>query len=49
METVELEYLEYKGYIITDPRIRMDTSRWTVNVASNDGLLLAKLRGKNSV
>jgi hypothetical protein len=46
MEMVELEY---KGCVITYPRIRIDTSGWTVNLASNDWQLLAKLGGKNKI
>jgi hypothetical protein len=40
-----VEEIEYKGCVITYPRPRMDSSRWTVNVASNDPHLLTKLGG----
>jgi hypothetical protein len=36
----------YKGCVITYPKIRIDASRWTVNLGSNDPRLLAKLGGR---
>lgn len=35
--------LDYKGYAIMYPRVRIDTSGWTVNLASNTPHLQAKL------
>jgi len=43
MEMVEIEY---KGYVISYLKVRLDTSGWTVNVASNHLGLLNKLYGK---
>ena len=40
--------IEYRGCLITYPLIRFDSSRWTVNVASDDWHLQAKI-GNGSV
>ena len=37
--------LDYRGCEITWPRTRIDSSRWTVNLCSNDPRLFAKLGG----
>ena len=37
--------LDYKGCEISWPEVRLDASRWTVNLSSNDRGLLAKLGG----
>jgi hypothetical protein len=41
--------LDYKGYEIHYPRVRIDTSGWTVNLASNDPRLLNRLGGQTIV
>jgi DNA-binding transcriptional regulator YiaG len=41
--------LDYKGYEITYPPIRRDTSGWTVNLCSNNPHLFNKLGGRNIV
>ena len=46
MEIIELPY---EGFIISYPRIRIDTSGFTVNLASNDRHLQFKLRPEDTV
>jgi|ERR1700722_6018433 len=46
--TAEID-IKYKGFIIVYPKFRIDASRWTVNVGSNDPRLLAKLGGRIAV
>jgi hypothetical protein len=41
--TMEMCEDEYKGYVISYPRVRIDSARWTVNLASNSSHLQAKL------
>jgi len=41
--------LDYKGYEITWPKVRHDSSRWIVNLASNSPHLLARLGGRTVV
>ena len=43
---MEMVDVAYRGYLITYPKVRLDTSGWTINVASNDQELLMKLRGE---
>jgi hypothetical protein len=37
--------LNFRGFTITYPRVRIDSARWTVNLASNSPRLLAMLSG----
>jgi len=41
--SMEMVEEEYKGYVISYPRIRIDSARWTVNLASNARHLQARL------
>jgi hypothetical protein len=41
--------LDYKGYEISYPRVRIDTSGWTVNLCSNDPRMFNRLGGRNIV
>ena len=38
--------IEYKGYLITYPRVRLNSSGWTINVSSNYPHLLDRLGGR---
>ena len=46
METINLEY---KGWMISHLKIPLESNRYTVNLASNDRLQMAKIGGSAKV
>jgi hypothetical protein len=46
---MEIEEEPYEGHVISYPKIPIDTSGWTVNLATNDMSLLGKLGGRAKI
>ena len=46
---MEMVTEEYRGFVITYPRVRIDSARWTVNLSSNDRHFHSNLDKGNEV
>jgi len=46
---MEMVTEEYRGFVITYTRVRVDAARWIVNLSSDDSHLKVQLRGGKEV